>query len=112
MRFTELSQICEARAHLRKKYPRINTDGLSWPEIKDLANDVTVPVKKAGKRKYILMKAEDVIPGGLLDQRNAEVKRKNAEIRRQKREARAKLLSENPLLADLEAVMQKWRRLK
>jgi hypothetical protein len=86
-RFTEFSDIGAAREEIRRRFPDLCFDSLTWAQIRDVANGDLVPVRSG--RKFVLMTKEEVAPGGKLDRRNAEVRATNAKTREESRRRQA-----------------------
>lgn len=97
-RFTEFSDINAAREEARRRFPKVSLDSLTWAKIRDIANGDLVPVRVAGKNKFVLMTPAEVAPGGKLHQHNAQVRASNAKARAQARIQAAEFLSRDPAL--------------
>jgi len=74
----------------RETYPGV--EGLNIRQMRDVLAGKLHMVKISGTRKFTLMSAADVQPGGKLDQMNAETRRRNAETRQRNREQEERLL--------------------
>jgi hypothetical protein len=82
----EPQEMRDIMAQFKDKYP--NYTGLNITEMKQVLNGEKAIVHHG--KKFMLMKAEDVQPGGKLDQMNAEIKAQNRRIRQQQREQQAR----------------------
>jgi len=86
----EIKEMQEIAAEFKAKYP--DYSGLNIRQMKQVLIGEMVIVDVQGRKKFVLMKKEDVAPGGKLDQMNAQTRQHNRKVRAAQRQAKADAL--------------------